>query len=128
MRRILFALVIFMAVSSISSGLLMITNPDGMIFGLTSALLEDTFFPDYFFPGILLTVLVGFSSLLAVYFMSKRHSRQYTWSLLAGVVLVIWIIVQMLMIHTATWLQYSFLGAGIFMILISLQLKNKWIL
>lgn len=127
MRKLLIAIVVLVALTANSSGLLMLTNPDGKLLGLPLALLEGSPFPDYFFPGILLVVVVGFSSLMALYFLTLKHRNQYNWGLLAGVLLTGWIVVQVLLIHSLHWLHVVYLLLGIAVSLVSLQLKGRWL-
>lgn len=127
MKKILYTLIILMAISAIVSGLMMVTHPDGGSLGLPLSLLEPTSFPDYFFPGVLLILVIGFPHLVSIYYLGRKHKKQYIFSMFAGMALVSWIIVQVILIHSANWLHYTCLGAGILEVLISVQLRGKWV-
>lgn len=127
MKKILIFLLFIIAVNAIISGLLLVTHPQGDTMGLTMSLLEETIFPDYFFPGILMILLIGAPHLLSLYYLGKGHRKQYLFSMLAGVLLLLWIIAQVLLIHAAIWLTYVCQGIGVLEILISLQLRGKWV-
>jgi hypothetical protein len=126
MKTLLFFLLLFVAGTSIVSGMMMIIAPDGHLLQLSPALLEYTPFHDYFLPGIVLSAVVGGVSLLGVIANLLRHSTRYNWALAGGALLVIWIVVQMLLIDTFHPLQLLFLFVGAMTILIAWQLKGKW--
>ena len=118
---------ILVTVSAIVSGLMLVTHPNGETMGLPMSILDDTAFPDYFYPGILLVLLVGVPHLLSIYYLGKRHVKQYEVSLFAAILLIGWIIAQMIYIHSGNWLHYTCLGIGVLEVLISLQLRGKWV-
>ncbi|MFN8244801.1 MAG: hypothetical protein U0T56_00260 [Ferruginibacter sp.] len=127
MKKLLFLLNILVTVSAIVSGLMLVTHPNGETMGLPMSILDDTAFPDYFYPGILLVLLVGVPHLLSIYYLGKRHVKQYEVSLFAAILLIGWIIAQMIYIHSGNWLHYTCLGIGVLEVLISLQLRGKWV-
>ena len=92
MRSFLFILVSFIAGTSTLSGLLMISNPDGGVLSLSPALLYGTPFKDFLVPGILLTTIVGFVNLLAVFYNLQRHPNRYNWAIAGGMTISGWII------------------------------------
>lgn len=126
MKTILFILICFVGLTATISGLLMISKHNGEILGLSPSLLEQTPFDNFFIPGILLTVLVGVVNLVAVFFNIQRHVNRYNWAIAGGVMITGWIIIQMILIQTAHWLHFIYLGMGVFIILLAFQLKGKW--
>ncbi|MCX6320080.1 MAG: hypothetical protein NTW29_22565 [Bacteroidetes bacterium] len=126
MKTLLFFLLVFVAGTSIVSGMMMIIAPDGHLLQLSPALLEYTPFNDYFLPGIILSAVVGGVSLLGIIANLLCHTTRYNWAMAGGVLLVIWIVVQMLLIDTFHPLQLLFLFVGAMIILIAWQLKGKW--
>lgn len=126
MKALLFILVSFIAITSILSGLMMISNPDGGILNLSLILLDGTSFKDFLIPGILLTTIVGGVNLLAAFYNMQRHVNRYNWAMAGGMMISGWIIVQMILIKSFHWLHILYLVIGILIILISYQLKGKW--
>lgn len=126
MKTLLFLLSVFIALTALISGLLMISNPDGSILNLPLNLLSNTPFKDFLVPGMILAGLVGGTNLLAVFFNLQRHANRYNWSIAGGFMISGWIVIQMLLINAVHWLHFIYLGAGILVILISYQLKGKW--
>lgn len=126
MKALLFILISFVAITASLSGMLMITNPDGGIMSLQLSLLQNSPFKSFLIPGIVLLVLVGGVNLIAVFFNMQHHSKRYNWAMAGGIILCGWIIVEMILINAASWLQYIYLGIGLLIILIAYQLKGKW--
>lgn len=127
MRLLLFLLLVFIALTSIASGLLLIGYPDGSYLGLSPALLSGTAFHSFKVPGIVLAVGVGGTNLLAVIRNIQAHPHRYNWAMAGAVVLFGWIVVQMLLINTLHWLQFVYLFLALMILLLAFQLKGKWV-
>jgi hypothetical protein len=127
MKTILFILICLTGLTATISGLLLISKPGGEILGLSLSLLEQTPFKDFLIPGIILSVLVGGINLFAVFYNIQRNANRYNWAIAGGVMITGWIIIQMLLIQTANWLHFLYLGMGVFIILLAFQLKGKWL-
>jgi hypothetical protein len=126
-KTLLFILLSFIAVTAFVSGLLIISSPDGGgILNLQLSLLKNTPFKNFLVPGIILTVFVGITNLLAVFFNIQRHANRYNWAMAGGLMLCGWIIVQMILLNVTSWLQFIYLGTGLQVMLIAYQLKGKW--
>lgn len=127
MKTLLFILVSFVAVTATISGLIIISNPNnGGIINLSANLLKETPFKNFFIPGLVLTVIVGGINLLAVFYNIQRHANRYNWAMAGGAMLSVWVIVQMILIRSFSWLQFLYLGVGLLTILTAYQLKGKW--
>ena len=126
MKKILLILIAFVAVTATISGLLMISNPDGVIFNLSLSLLDGTPFKNFNVPGIMLAAVVGGINILALFFNTRRNVNGYNWALASGAVVCGWIGVQLLLIHAVYRLHLLYLGIGILIILLAYQLKGKW--
>ena len=126
MKTLLFILIAFIAITSVFSGLLMISNPDGKILNLPLVMLNGTPFKNFLIPGILLTTIVGGVNLLAVFYNMQRHVNRYNRAMAGGIMISGWIVVQMILIQAAHRLHFLYLGIGILIILLAYQLKGKW--
>ncbi|MFM9910296.1 MAG: hypothetical protein ACKVOW_13155 [Chitinophagaceae bacterium] len=126
MKSILFLLVCFVAVTTSLSGIIMIVNSGGELLNLPLNLLNNTPFKNFLIPGILLTLVVGGTNLIAVFQNMQRSTNRYNLAIAGGLLISGWIIVQMILIQTFHWLQFVFLGTGFLIILIAYQLKGKW--
>ena len=97
---------------AIGGGLLLVIDPSGNTLGVPASLIEGTIFPDFLIPGIFLLVVNGFgSSIGAVFSFSKSQYTQGI-AIVLGVVLVLWIVIQVIIIKSIGWLHgiYFFLG------------------
>lgn len=127
MRLLLVLLLSFITLSAVVSGMMMLCYPDGSFLGLSLTLLKDTVFQSFAIPGIILAVAVGGTSLIAVVLNVLAHPMRYNWAIAAAVVLAGWIIVQITLIHTLHWLQLVYLFLALMLLLLSWQLKGKWV-
>ncbi len=127
MRLLLFILLVFVALTSIVSGFLLFIYPNGSYMGLSPALLSGTAFQTFKIPGIVLAVAVGGINLMAVIRNIQAHPQRYNWAIAGSVVLCGWIVVQMILISTLHWLQFVYLFLALMILLLSWQLKGKWV-
>ncbi len=125
MKTLLFVLSGFIGFTALLSGLLMVVYPDGSLINLSIALLEGTPFKDFQVPGLLLALLVGGVNCMALFFNIQKNQKRFNWSIAGGVILCLWIIVQMMLIHSVYWLHIVYLILGLLAILTGLHLKGK---
>lgn len=126
MKTLLLVLISFVALTGTVSGLIMMSDPGGVILNLPIGLLQDTPFKDFMIPGLLLFTIVGGVNLLAVFFNMQRNPNRYNWAMAAGISITGWIVVQLLLIGYGNLLHYLYLGIGILVFLLAYQLKGKW--
>jgi hypothetical protein len=77
-------------------------------------------------PGWLL-LGVGLVHLYALLQWWQKSGARFNWSIIAGIVISGWIVVQMLLLAIVNWWQIGYLFAGILIILTAWQLKGKWL-
>ena len=120
--KLLAFLEVFLGVNGLIGGIPFLLAPDGSILGMTPIQLQKTPFLDFTVPGLLLTLYLGLYPLAAAYALWQLPSwrwpdlinpfRQFHWSwagsMAAGVISVIWIIVQI------QWIPFGFLHFFIF--------------
>jgi hypothetical protein len=102
----------------------------GGIYGLLGAetipkeWLQGTPFSSYFIPSVILTVIVGGSHGIAAYsvFFNRLYPRHS--SILAGAILIVWILVQVLMIGYVSWLQPTMGVAGVTIVALAALLQG----
>ncbi len=126
MKTLLFILISFLALTSFISGLLILSHPDGSSLTLRLDMLKDTPFHNFLVPGLVLTILVGGTNLIAVVYNIKRLPNRYNWAIAGGVMIICFILTQIILIKATSWLQFLYLGIGFLVILIAYQLKGKW--
>ena len=126
MKVVLATLIAIIAMFLTLYGLLMINFPHGGHFGLTQQLLDKTSLKDFFVAGIVL-VSLGIFNLGALFSLYYSGTHQFNWSIATGFLLISCVLSTILILHLYHWLQVILLGAGVMIILLSIQLKGKWI-
>lgn len=112
--RWLLAIDLFVGVTAVLGGVGLVADPSGRNVGLSLSMLEHSPFDTFLVPGLVLAVVIGGAALLAslAHLLRWRFAGQA--SLFAGLLLVGWILVQVLMIRELSWLHgvYFVLGLG----------------
>lgn len=124
MRTVLIIMLAFTAFTAIPSGVFLMLKPN-YAFGMPLDLLQNTPFHNFFIPGLVLSIVVGGSNLIGFYKVFKKQQSWFFWSLISGIMICGWIIVQIILIHEFFWLQWLYLLIGFFTLLVTLQLKHK---
>ncbi len=127
MKILLFVLLLFIGVTAMVSGIMLMAKPDGSFFRLPTDVLYDTPFKNFLLPGIILAFAVGGTNLYALFYQIRNHPRRYGWAITGGVLITGWIVVQMILLHTVNWFHFVYIAAGVLVMLIAWQLKGKWI-
>lgn len=111
-------------VSALVGGIPMIIHPDGSSSGLPLRYLEHSPFTDYLVPGIILVMMNGVLSLL-VFLGLIFNARHHAWLVMGqGIVLSVWIIIQMIMLREINFLHVAFGSIGIGLILLGKYLRR----
>jgi len=117
------------------SGGLLILASDGHLMQMPLDMIKNTPFSTFLIPGILLFTFVGIYPLGVAYCLFKRPSwslpdlvnpfkkMYFAWtaSILAGVIVIIWICVQMIMIRSISFLHIIYIVWGVAIILLTLS-------
>ena len=114
----------FIASTAIGGGLALLTGVEGDRFPLEW--LEGTPFRDYTIPALLLIGAVGGSSLAACTGMIRNRESGVSLSMLAGVILMGYILVEALILKQVpsgpTPIEIMFFGLGVILILLAARL------
>ena len=115
--RILLALLLFQGFSGVAGGWGLTSDPTGSAIGLELEWLEGSPFADYLIPGIILLVVLGIGPLIVVIGIFRRLRWAWMASLLVGLALIIWIIVEVFIVgyisQPPLQLVYGLVGLGI---------------
>lgn len=109
--------------------------PDGSILQMPLSMLEHSPFSSYLIPGVMLFTLLGVYPLVVAYSLWRRPAwrwpdvlnlskeRHWSWaaSLSVGIILVIWITVQVLLIRSIAFLHVLYFVWGWVLILLTLK-------
>jgi len=111
-RAAIVALAAFAAVSAIGGGLALVLSPPGTSALPDHDLLDDTPFASFAVPGVLLGAVVGGTSIACAVLTWRRSRAAIDATILAGGALAAWIVAEIAMIRTPSWLQLVYGGLG----------------
>lgn len=124
-RWILFGLLLFNGLTAVIAGAMLAYMPDGHLLQLSLGLLEHSPFTDYRIPGLMLFSVIGIGSLVAAYLVWRPQQRTGRFAQVAGVALVIWIMVQMLMLRTVLPIHLIYLAVGLAIVGLAEHLRRS---
>ena len=107
-NRILFGLLLFNALSAVGGGVALMTG----LIPRQPSWVQHTDFSSQYFPGVILMAVVGGSSLIAALAMMKRTVAWQLSSILAGVIMVVWIVGEIASIRGFHFLQVIYFVTG----------------
>lgn len=122
---ILIALLLLLTLTSLVTGLFMISNQGGGRFGLEPSLLYGTPFKSFLIPGILMIIINFGISALALYKVVYNHFNALNYCYASGIVLGGWIIAQLMLIPESLILCIYYLMLSSLIILTTTQLKGE---
>ncbi|HWJ08872.1 MAG TPA: hypothetical protein VNS46_05815 [Nocardioides sp.] len=106
--KTLLGLLLFNGLTAMGGGLALMTDwiPE------QASWVRDTDFSSNYFPGVILMAVVGGSSLIAATALLKRSEGWQLASLVAGTIMVFWIIGEVASIRSLHFLQVIYLATG----------------
>jgi hypothetical protein len=134
-RNILVGLLLFLGISALRGGSLLIVSSSGrLIGGLPLSILKNSPFPDFLIPGIILFNVLGVLPCLTCYALVIRPVSRlaqffnvfsdmywgWSFSIYISFALIIWIQVETLFVQSAGWLQTFYMLYAIPIIIIAL--------
>jgi len=111
------SLCLAVAVTAIGGGVALAISPDGALLQAPRVLLAHTPFSTFLIPGLLLLFVVGGSSLRAALHVARDAPGANSTAVLAGGVLIIWIVVEMVLLRSVRWAQIAYLVVGSLIVL-----------
>lgn len=125
MKTTLIILTSIVGVLATMIGIMMMAVPDGNMIHSNVSILKTTSFHDFKLPGLILFLSVGISNLIAFFYLFVNHKSKFNWSIMGGVLLIIWIVAQFILIETSRWVDVIVITIGALIVFISMQLKGK---
>lgn len=120
MRRFLAALCLGVGISAIGGGVPLLIRPDGSLYGMPLSLLDHSPFVTFLIPGLLLVFVIGVGTTLAGAQVLRGSPRANVMAFAAGVALLTWIVVEMVLLRAAHWLQLGYLAVAVLIIAVAL--------
>lgn len=106
------ALQAFIGIGAIGGGFMLVKDPSGGALGVPLSLLEGSPFPDFLIPGIFLLAVNGFGSMIGAGLSFTRRRYALEMAIVLGVILVAWILIQLVIIKSISWLHILYLILG----------------
>jgi menaquinone-dependent protoporphyrinogen oxidase len=106
------ALCLLVGFSALYGGANLMLSPDGAALQMPLSYLQDTPFASYFIPGLILALVIGVGHLATASLALQRSPLANLGGLAAGVGLLGWIAIEMLLLGTANVLQVGMLFVG----------------
>jgi hypothetical protein len=103
----------FTALGAIPAGLGYLLDTSGKGMGVTTDLLTDSPLRSFLLPGLFLFFINGIANALGAYFSFKQNRHAGYIALILGIILCLWIIIQVSWITLSSFLQPLFLVVGI---------------
>lgn len=130
---LLLVLIGIQIVNAVPAGFLMIIEPSGAKLGIPMEVLKPSPFPDFLIPGLFLFVFLGLFPIYIFYGLVRKPNlklpekfnldREYHWALTyayyLGLLLVLWINMQLLFIKSYSFLQVIISVLGVFIIILT---------
>ncbi len=136
---ILALLVLTEAFGALYGGYSMIIDPTGEKLKFPAGMLDNTIFPDYLIPGIILFTLLGILPLFLAYSLLFKpdwhifnflniyagYHWAWTYTLYMSILLVLWINIQMILINIGSVIQGVTGLLGSFILILTLMPRVK---
>jgi hypothetical protein len=137
-RSQLIFLMFFLSIGALFGGYMLISDPSGNSLKFPEGSLANSPFSDFTIPGVFLFISLGVFPLSLIYPLIFRPSWEWanllniyknrywawTYSLYVGIILVIWIDIQIYLIGGGTLIQFSYALIGISIVITALIPSN----
>lgn len=124
-KIILIVLMFFQAVSAIGGGIGLLIDVSGESLGFSLDMLAGSPFASFLIPGLFLLIVLGIIPLILGISLIKNWKFANLFSILIGMILVLWIIVEVIIIRDTGALHYVYLIVGILILLFGFLSKRK---
>lgn len=115
----------FVAIMALPAGFLLMLKPNGENLGMTVNVLDGTPFNDYFIPGLFLFLVIGLLHAIGAAITFKKSTYWRYFGFTPGILLVVWICIQVYFIGLIHFLQPLFFMIGMVEILLSYRFTTK---
>ena len=130
---ILMFLLLFQSITAIAGGWGLVSNPSGSNLGFSVTMLENSPFTDFLIPGLFLLVVLGIGPAVIFYGLIKKpkfrlaeminiyknYHWSWTFSYYLGIVLVLWIDIQVYFLRETFILHFVYSVLGVLIIVLT---------
>ena len=103
----------FTALGAIPAGIAYLLDTTGKEMGVTTELLANSPLTSFLLPGLFLLLVNGFGNAVGAWLSFRRKPAAGITGLVLGILLALWILIQVAWIGLSSFLQPLFLGVGI---------------
>ena len=118
------SLQVFIGLGALVGGFMLVKDPSGSALGVPLSFLEGSPFPDFFIPGIFLLAVNGVGSMIGagLSFTRRRYAKDI--AIVLGAILVAWILIQVVIIKSFSWLHILYFILGVVELGIGLYIRR----
>lgn len=115
-HALIVSLCLVVGITAVGGGATLMASPDGSAMHMPLSQLEHSPFSDFMVPGLILFSIVGLGNLVSAWLYIRRFAFAPMVSVVTGLGLTIWILVQMIMLRSVHWLHVGYLVVGVLVI------------
>lgn len=116
-RSVLMALLALNGISACYGGWMLASDPTGATMHLSTTWLAASPFEQYLIPGVILLVVLGVGSIVALVLLAMRRPFAPYLTMMEGAATMLWIITQVAMVQLFSWLQVLYVIVGALILL-----------
>ncbi|MFC2112672.1 hypothetical protein ACFLTA_05330 [Bacteroidota bacterium] len=118
------ALQAFIGLGALGGGFMLVIDTSGSALGVPLSFLEGSPFPNFLIPGIFLLVVNGVGSLIGAGFSFTRRPYAQETAIVLGVILVAWIVIQVIIIRSFSWMHVLYFILGVLELGLGLYIRR----
>ena len=115
----------FIALGAIPAGLGYLSDTTGTVMGTSVELLKNSPFTSFLIPALFLLIVNGFGNVLGAVLSFRKKPIAGKAGFVLGLILCLWIIIQVYLIGLISFMQPLFFGFGVIELILSLVIFNK---
>ena len=115
----------FIGLGALGGGFMLVRDPSGSALGVPLSFLEGSPFPDFLVPGIFLLLVNGVGSLTGAGFSFTRRRYAQETAIVLGAILVAWIVIQVILIRSYSWMHVLYFILGVVELGIGLYIRRR---
>ena len=126
-RKVYFGLGSLQAIIGIGAmggGFMLVKDPSGIALGVPLSLLEGSPFPNFLIPGIFLLAVNGVGSMIGAGLSFRRRRYAQEIAIVLGAILAAWILIQVVIIKSFSWLHILYIILGVVELGIGLYIRR----
>lgn len=114
----------FISLGALVGGFMLVKDPSGSALGVPLSLLEGSPFSDFLIPGIFLLAVNGVGSMIGAGLSFTRGRYTQEIAIVLGAILVAWIVIQVIIIRSFSWMHILYFILGVLELGIGLYIRR----